>query len=197
MRQLVLAALLCSLAPAQTGPGIDRGWVIAGELVAAPVVGYGCAIAGGAGAVLLTEPDVRAADVFFGGRIVTTMLVSYGIALPIGCSVGAWGAGSLLGDRRDYWPSLLGSGCGVIFGACLLTAAANIEHFDVTGATILTLAAPPLGAVIGYNLGQPLKAGQAGVQSRFDMPRVTMAFTDDELGRPVPEARCDIVTLRL
>jgi hypothetical protein len=52
-------------------------------------------------------------------------------------------------------------------------------------------------AIVALVIVAGLAAGADLIENgRFELPRISMAFASDELGRPVPEARCDLVALR-
>jgi hypothetical protein len=176
----VLFLLLLGRAPAQTMPlfgassnntpgfGLVAGEV-GGAVVAGSAVGLGLGYvavwaAGGPGG--LFEGPILPGYARIGG-------IAVGCAA--GSALGTWLVGSLAQqDHRASW-AFVGALAGLPVSLGLVFAAAELEKADKPGALLLipAFAAPPAGAVIGYNLSPPCGCTQTTrLEDRLLLPGI-------------------------
>ena len=180
----VFCLLLLARAPAQTipilfGDSPDRGpgfGVVAGEVggavVAGSAIGLGLAYVGvwAVGWPLdLFEFPILPASAALGGAAV---------GYTAGSALGTWLVGSMA--RQDHLPSwaFVGALAGLPVSIGCVAAAAALENHDKPGALLLipAFAAPPAGAVIGYNLSPPCGcAGTSRLEDRLLMPSIGLS----------------------
>ena len=198
---LILLALLApTIAVAQSDydyKPVPRGWVIAGEAGAATILGYGLGVGAFLGTFYLLDPGAHG-DFWDENSLIpaAASLFTATAATATGGALGAWGVGTLLHDPRQYWPAVAGSTCGIVGAVALQFVRPLIGYPAMIPVLVLSVALPPAGAVIGYNIGRPADASYGGFEQRLEMPRMVMTVTHDGLNRPVSGVRCDLVTLR-
>lgn len=196
-RAPLFLCLLVTVTPSAGAPlddGPRRAPVVA-EVAGALVCGLGAGVAGYFGTIraVYGPPDVRLVEEHF-ELVELGVLVGYGAVAPAGCALGAWGAGSLFGDGRPFWPALVGSVCGSLGGVALVAAAYKSSH--IAGLFPVALALPPAGAVIGYNLGPRRQEQYGWIERRLRIPQVSAAVCRDEFNRPVAVLRCELLSAR-
>ena len=150
------------------GFGLVAGEV-GGAVVAGSVVGFGLGYvavwaAGGTG-------DLFEGPILPGYARIGGIAVGY----TAGSALGTWLVGSLAQqDHRASW-AFLGALAGLPVSLGLVYAAAELERNDKPGALLLipAFAAPPAGAVIGYNLSPPCDCAQTSrLEDRLLMPGI-------------------------
>ena len=156
---LVLSAILITRCPAETilmygasqGNGPSFG-VAAGEAGGAIITGSALGLGLAYVAVLAAggQRDLFALPVLPAYAEIGGMTVGY----SAGSALGTWFVGRMARqDHREYG-AFLGALAGLPLSFGLVVAAAALENNDKPGALLLipAFAAPPTGAVIGYNL---------------------------------------------
>jgi hypothetical protein len=155
--------------------------VVAGEV-------GGAVVAGGALGLGLGYVVVLAAG-GTGGLFAGPILPGYarigGIAVgsAAGSALGTWLVGSMAQqDHVASW-AFLGALAGLPVSLGLVFAAAELEENDKPGALLLipAFAAPPAGAVIGYNLSPPCGCVETSrLEDRLLLPTIGITAGDDE-----------------
>ena len=197
---MIVLALCLSLASALADEsGIDQTpspFVrIGAESGGAIVCGGGAGILGALGLYAVFHGTGDVVEGTDAARL-SAVVLSYISFLPAGSALGAWGAGSLMHENRPFWPALLGSAGGVVAGAgVFFMSAESYEHGNYTG-WVVAACLPPVGAVIGYNLGRPRDAEYGWLEQHLDMPRMAMTVTHDEFMHPVAGVKCDLLSAR-
>jgi hypothetical protein len=105
------------------------------------------------------------------------------VGCAAGSALGTWLVGSMA--RQDHVASwaFAGALAGLPVSLGLVFAAAELEKNDKPGALLLipALAAPPAGAVIGYNLSPPCGCVETSrLEDRLLLPTIGITAGDDE-----------------
>ncbi|MEO0114166.1 MAG: hypothetical protein ABIK93_01655 [candidate division WOR-3 bacterium] len=75
-------------------------------------------------------------------------LIGYTIGNLLLTSTCTWAVGSLLNGNHSWWKAALGAGAGCLVGISAIALEKKVSGFPLG----VLLAAPPLGAVVGYNI---------------------------------------------
>jgi hypothetical protein len=181
----VLFLLLLARAPAQTMPLLGTSsnntpgfGLVAGEVGGAVVAGSALGLGLGYVAVWTAggPGDLFEGPILPGYARIGGIAVGY----TAGSALGTWLVGSLAQqDHRASW-AFLGALVGLPVSLGLVYAAAELEKTDKPGVLLLipAFAAPPAGAVIGYNLSPPCGcAWTSRFEDRLLMPSIGLRRT--------------------
>jgi hypothetical protein len=180
---LPVCLLLTALAPAQQMPLLGASpnnapgfGMVAGEAGSAVVAGGALGLGLGYAAVLAAGGTGG----LFAGPIVPVSARVGGVAVgcAAGSALGTWLVGSIAQqDHVGAW-AFVGALAGLPVSLGLVAAAAALENDNKPGALLLipAFAAPPAGAVIGYNLSPPCGCTRTTqLENRLLLPTVGIA----------------------
>jgi hypothetical protein len=155
------------------------GCRISGETLGGALVGSSGLALGFLGGFLLADSVSCGFDDCNQGRRITLGVGAVGLGL--GAASGVYLAGALMNARGRYLPTLLGG----LAGAGVPLAVSGITGADVESAPILIsfLALPVAGAILGYELSNPLSRQQpVSASSTAVLPTVALAPGGGSLG---------------
>ena len=131
--------------------------------------------------------------------VALTGLFSCMTVYPLGSAAGATIAGDIAKQHGTYWASAAGAGIGTVagFGCFVLGTASWLGPVVEAGFCVLAFAAPPAGAVIGYNLSNRART-EGGLGSRLLAPEVSFEPVRPVSGeRTTFRANLRLIMLRL
>jgi hypothetical protein len=201
---ILLSTTLSTPARAVEPNPISYRCLLARETGGAALAGYGIGAATLVGSYFLLFGPANKHDQEYGdlATIAQAITLTGLVAWPVGSALGACWVGDRYHQDGRFWPAVLGSECGVAT-ACVFFYAGTFASILTRGSALImvpfglvAVAMPPIGAVAGYNLSRPRATRTTWIEQRLDMPRVAMTLAPDELNRPVPGLRCDIVNLK-
>jgi hypothetical protein len=155
--------------------------IVAGEAGGAVAAGGALGLGLGYAAVLAAGGTGG----LFAGPIVLVSARVGGVAVgcAAGSALGTWLVGSIAQqDHVGAW-AFVGALAGLPVSLGLVYAAAELEKNDKPGALLLipAFAAPPAGAVIGYNLSPPCGCTKTTqIENRLLLPTIGIAAGDKE-----------------
>jgi hypothetical protein len=154
------------------------GCRISGETLGGALVGSSGLALGFLGGFLLADSVSCGIDDCNQGRRITLGVGAAGLGL--GAASGVYLAGALMNARGRYLPTLLGG----LAGAALPLAVSGITGADIESAPLLVsfLALPVAGAILGYELSNPLTRQRSERAATAVVPTVALAPGGGGLG---------------
>jgi hypothetical protein len=205
---LIVVLLASAVAVAKTSefdPPPDAGlgqsfWPVVGEAAGGLGVGAVTTAAAWAGLYFATR-DTSADTENQAAQVALTGILPCLIVYPLGSAAGATIAGGMVGRQGTYFASAAGAGVGVVAGLVCFVLGGSMSALRVplagAGLYVLALAAPPAGAVIGYNISNRART-EFGLGPRLLPPQASFEPVRPVAGgRRTFRANIRLVTVRL
>jgi hypothetical protein len=170
--------------------------IIAAEFIGS-LIGGVTGIALGCGIVILSGGKIELHEAVV---IRPKLAFSLGstIGYSTGCAVGAYLSGNASKQEGRLLPSLIGTLAGVPVAFGLAFAASKLEEKGDGGILLLipALAAPPIGAVIGYNLSRPNLSKAQTFYQHFDPPTLRFRLEKTKENRAITCLDFELINAR-
>ena len=175
---LVLLAILCVNSPVSADTlnlpqrivGRPSAWVVAGEAGSALGLGVVGGLALGALGFVIggSSPDFTSS----GGQGTAWVTIAGGsVGYAAGTGLGAWAVGRRAKQEGKAGGAFLGAAAGLAVGAGIAGLGGATKFYPLIG---LAFAAPPAGAVIGYNISRPKGEGSRSFNGRLELPQLAV-----------------------